>query len=127
MEFYFMFNEYKSRSAADKLVNKPQPGAINVRPRAEANERAIPRRFNPDARITDAMGWHPTDKPATQKHHSQISDAGPTWGHLFGQIFIGMIEILIPLAFIVGMIYWRAPWLFWAVVHFLRGEPVVRF
>jgi len=52
---------------------------------------------------------------------------GPTWGHLFGQIIIGVIEILIPLAFIVGMIYWRAPWLFWAIVHFLRGEPILNF
>ena len=52
---------------------------------------------------------------------------GPTWGHLLGQIIIGLIEILIPLAFIVGMIYWRAPWLFWAIVHFLRGEPILNF
>ena len=122
-----MDNEEKNQSATDNLVDNPHTGAIQVPPLAKTGERAIPRRFNPDARITDAMRWHPTDRPATQKHHSQISGAGPTWGHLFGQIFIGMIEILIPLALIVSMIYWRAPWLFWAVVHFLRGEPVVRF
>jgi hypothetical protein len=27
----------------------------------------------------------------------------------------------------VGMIYWRAPWLFWTIVHFLRGEPILNF
>ncbi len=48
-----------------------------------------------------------------------------TWGHLLGQITLGIAEILIPLAFIVGMVYWRAPWLFWAVVHFFRGEPIL--
>ena len=122
-----MCNEEKNQSATGKLVDKPQTGAIHMPPHEEADERAMPRRFDPDARITDAMRWHPTDRPAAQRHHSQIPGAGPTWDHLFGQIFIGMVEILIPLAFIVGMIYWRAPWLFWAVVHFLRGEPVVHF
>ena len=62
-----------------------------------------------------------------QKNHKQKADPGPTWGHLLGQIIVGVIEILIPLAFIVGMIYWRAPWLFWAVVHFLIGEPILNF
>lgn len=49
----------------------------------------------------------------------------PTWGHLLRQIILGIAEILIPAAFIVGMVYWRFPWLFWAVVHFFRGEPIL--
>ena len=49
----------------------------------------------------------------------------PTWGYLLGRIILGFAEILIPLAFIVGMVYWRAPQLFWAVVHFLSGEPIL--
>ena len=60
---------------------------------------------------------------AEQDHAS----AQPTWGHLIGRILLGLAEILIPLAFIVGMIYWRAPQLFWAVVHFLSGEPILNF
>ncbi len=54
-------------------------------------------------------------------------NSSPTWGYLLRQIVVGLIEIAIPLGFIVGMVYWRAPWLFWAVVHLLRGEPVFRF
>jgi hypothetical protein len=112
----------------DKLVEKPQEGtACVLSPHAEADGRATLRRFNPDVRITEAMRWHSADKPARKKRHNQNPNTGPTWGHLFRQITVGVIEILIPLAFIVGMIYWRAPWLFWAVVHFLRGEPILNF
>ncbi|MGA2480022.1 MAG: hypothetical protein ABSG63_14820 [Spirochaetia bacterium] len=84
-------------------------------------------RFNPDVRITEGMMWHPPRKLTLRRHHNQNAQAGPTWGHLFGQIVVGFIEILIPLAFIAGMIYWRAPWLFLAVVHFFRGEPIIHF
>jgi hypothetical protein len=52
---------------------------------------------------------------------------GPTWAHLLGRVVLGLLEILIPLSFVAGMIYWRAPWLFWAVVRLIRGEPVVGF
>jgi hypothetical protein len=127
MELSVVYKDEKKHSATDKLVDKPQTGATHLPPRVESTARATPSRFDPDAQITDSMKWRPTDRPAMQKHHGQIPGAGPTWGHLFGQILIRMIEILIPLAFIVGMIYLRAPWLFWAVVHFLRGEPVFRF
>ena len=123
MELSVVHKEEKNHSETDKLVDKPQTDATHVPSAA----RATSRRFDPDARVTDAMRWRPTERPAMQKQHNLTPVAGTTWGHLFGQIFIGMIEILIPLAFIVGMIYWRAPWLFWAVVHFLRGEPVVHF
>ena len=81
--------------------------------------------FNPDVRITHGMMWHPPGKKALRK--PQNRQYGPTWGFLFGQITLGLVEILIPLGFIVGMIYWRAPWLFWAVIHFLRGEPILHF
>ena len=68
--------------------------------------------------------WHPPYKKTSRKPQNQNRQYGPTWGYLFGQIILGFVEILIPLGFIVGMIYWRAPWLFWAVIHFLRGEPI---
>jgi hypothetical protein len=40
---------------------------------------------------------------------------------------LGFAEVLMPLAFILGMMYWRAPWLFWAMIHLLKGEPLFRF
>lgn len=73
------------------------------------------------------MMWHSADMPTREKSRRQGQSTAPTWVHLFGQIIVGIIEILIPLGFIVGMIYWRVPWLFWAVVHFLRGEPILNF
>jgi len=61
------------------------------------------------------------------KTQARGGNSSPTWGYLLRQIVVGLIEIAIPLGFIVAMIYWRAPWLFWAVVHLLRGEPVFHF
>jgi hypothetical protein len=58
---------------------------------------------------------------------TRAKHSGPTWGYLFGQIAIGLVEILIPLAFILALVYWRAPRLFWAVVHLIRGEPLFHF
>ena len=124
MELSVMNEEEENHPIIDKLVEKPQEGTADVlSPHAEADGRATLRRFDPDVRITEAMRWHSADKPTRKKRHV----TGPTWGHLLGQILLGLIEILIPLGFIVGMIYWRAPWLFWAVVHFLRGEPILNF
>jgi len=93
----------------------------------EVDKKAALRRFNPDVQITAEMMWHPLARAVTRKDHNHYSPTRVTWGHLFRQIVLGVIEILIPVAFIVGMIYWRAPWLFWAAVHFLRGEPVFNF
>ena len=84
-------------------------------------------RFNPDVRITEGMMWHPPSKKTSRKFQNQNRQSDPTWGFLFGQITLGVVEILIPLGFIVGMIYWRGPWLFWAVIHLLRGEPIFHF
>ena len=84
-------------------------------------------RFNPHARITEGMTWHPRGKNALQRRRNQNHQSGQSWGYLFGQIILGIVEIAIPLGFIVGMICWRAPWLFWAVIHFLRGEPILHF
>ena len=47
-----------------------------------------------------------------------------SWRHLIGQILLGLAEIAIPIAFVAGFVYWRWPWLFWAAVHFLKGEPI---
>ncbi|MGA2477668.1 MAG: hypothetical protein ABSG63_02830 [Spirochaetia bacterium] len=128
MELSVMNEEEENHPIIDKLVEKPNDGAAGaLSPQAEADGRATLRRFDPDVRITEAMRWHSAEKPASKKRHNQTSNTGPTWGHLLGQVIVGVIEILIPLAFIVGMIYWRAPWLFWAVVHFLRGEPILNF
>ena len=128
MELSVMNEEEENHPIIDKRVEKPQEGAAGaLSPHAEADGRATLRRFDPDVRITEAMRWHSADKPARKKRHNQNPNTGPTWGHLFRQIIVGVIEILIPLAFIVGMVYWRAPWLFWAVVHFLRGEPILNF
>lgn len=93
----------------------------------EGGARATPSRFNPNVSVTDAMMWHPPQDPTGRRPQKQRPRIEPGWGQLLKQIIVGVIELLIPLAFIIGMIYWRAPWLFWAVVHFLRGEPVFRF
>ena len=91
----------------------------------EIGKKLTWRRFNPDVRIAEGMMWHPPRKKTSQ--NPQNRQSGPTWWFLFGQIILGLVEILIPFGFIVGMIYWRAPWLFWAVIHFLRGEPILHF
>jgi len=96
-------------------------------PHDEIGKRVTWSRFNPDVRIAEGMMWHPPRKPTARKSHDYNHSSGPTWGYLFGQIVLGFAEILIPLGFIVGMIYWRAPWLFWAAIHFLRGEPILHF
>lgn len=93
----------------------------------EIGKKVTWSRFNPDVRITEGMMWHPARKLEPRKLYNQNRQSGPTWGFFFGQIIFGFVEILIPLGFIVGMIYWRARWLFWAVVHFFRGEPILDF
>jgi hypothetical protein len=102
-------------------------GTERLSQRNEIGRQVTWSRFNPDVRITEGMMWHPPGKKASRKSQNQNPQSGPTWGYLFGQIVLGLVEILIPLGFIVGMIYWRAPWLFWAVIHFLRGEPILHF
>ena len=93
----------------------------------EIGKKATWSRFNPDVRITEEMMWRSPRKRTLRKPRNQNLPSGPTWGYLFGQIILGFVEILIPLGFIVGMIYWRVPWLVWAVIHFLRGEPILHF
>lgn len=127
MELSVMNKEEKKHPAFGKLAEKPQERAGPTSSPAEPGERAIPCRFDANARITEAMMWHSPDTPTRKKPHKVGPDIGPTWGHLRRRIIVGGIEILIPLAFILGMIYWRAPWLFWAAVHFLRGEPILNF
>jgi hypothetical protein len=128
MELSVMNNEEKKRLVNEKLVEKPRAGTLRaLSPHAEVDGLATLRRLDTDARITDAMMWHSPDNAINKKPHKPGASTGPTWGHLLGQIIIGVVEILIPLAFIVGVIYWRAPWLFWAVVRFLRGEPILNF
>jgi hypothetical protein len=128
MELSLMNKEKEKYSAIDnKLAEPGQQGTTSISPYAEAGKATKPSRLEPQAQITNAMMWHSPDKPTRKKSRSRGPSTGPTWGHLLGQIIIGVVEILIPLAFIVGMIYWRAPWLFWAVVHFLRGEPILNF
>jgi hypothetical protein len=46
----------------------------------------------------------------------------PSWGQLIGRVALGLVEVLIPLAFVAAMVYWRAPWLFRAIAHFFAGE-----
>ena len=60
-------------------------------------------RFDPNARITEGIMRHPEKEP-TSRRRRPCARVGPTWGYLIGQIIIGMIEVLIPLAFIVGVI-----------------------
>ncbi len=57
------------------------------------------------------------------------TDEGPLpgWGPVWRRVLLGIVEILIPVLFIVGFVYWQAPWLFWAVVRFFRGEPIIGF
>jgi hypothetical protein len=128
MALYRMNNEAKNHLVNEKLVEKPSADTSSVLfSRAEVDRLSTLRRLDTDSRIPEAMMMRSPDKPTRKKPRRQGPDTGPTWGHLFGQIIIGVIEILIPLAFIVGMIYWRAPWLFWTIVHFLRGEPILNF
>jgi hypothetical protein len=77
-------------------------------------------RYNPDVRVTEGMMWHPSRKKTSRNPKNRQS--GPTWGFFFGQIILGLVEILIPLGFIVGMIYWRAPWLFWGSDTLYQGR-----
>lgn len=85
------------------------------------------KRFDPNARITQEMMWRPKERATTSIPRNPGAHFAPTWSSIFKQILVALIEILIPMAFIVGMLYWRAPWLFWAVVHFFRGEPIIHF
>ena len=128
MELSVMNNEQKKRLVNEKLVEKPQADTSRaLSPHAEVDGLATQRRLDTDTRIPEAMIMSSPDNAINKKPHKPGASTGPTWGHLLGQIIIGVVEILVPLAFIVGVIYWRAPWLFWAVVRFLRGEPILNF
>ena len=127
MELSAMSKEKKNLTAIEKPAAKPHGDTDQVPPYCEVDKKVTLRRFNPDVRITEEMIWQPLDRPKTREVHNHACQTGPTWSHIFWQITAGIIEILIPLAFIVGMIYWRAPWLFWAVVRFLSGEPIFHF
>ena len=127
MELLAMNETEKNHSELDEIVVNPREPADGVlAPPAKADGQASLRHFGPGGGNTVAMSRHSAYKRAGKNQHSN-PHTGPTWGHLLGRIFLGLIEILIPLAFIVGMTYWRAPWLFWAVVHFLKGEPILNF
>jgi hypothetical protein len=128
MEFSVMDREEMGPPGFDKPVDKPQADVTHaLSSHAKADGRATVNRFDRGVQITDSARWHPAGNRARLEHQTQNSCAGPTWNHLLGQIIVGAIEILIPLAFIGGMIYWRVPWLFWAMVHFLKGEPILTF
>lgn len=105
--------------------NYPSENVVQESSNGETNGRMTFSRFNPNARITEGMIRRPRREPTS--HKNPRMQVGPTWDYLFMQIIVGLIEILVPLAFIVGMTYWRAPWLFWAVLHFLRGEQIFHF
>jgi hypothetical protein len=125
MELSATNEEKKNLLATEKNADVALDGTEQPSHYDEIGKKLTWRRFNPDVRITEGMMWHPVRKKASRK--PQYRQSGPSWGFLFGQIILGLVEILIPLGFIVGMIYWRAPWLFWAVIHFLRGEPILHF
>jgi hypothetical protein len=127
MELMVMNTEEKSHSPVHKLVEISRADPIHMSTHAEADELETGLIVVPDTRIPEAMIMSSPDNAINKKPHKPGASTGPTWGHLLGQIIIGVVEILIPLAFIVGVIYWRAPWLFWAVVRFLRGEPILNF
>lgn len=110
---------------ADNVSKKTQEGSAHVA--SECGGRATQSRFNPNVLITDAMTWHSRKDVAKRRPKNQRPHSEPTWGKLLKHIIVGVVELLIPLAFIIGMIYWKAPWLFWAMVHFLRGEPIFHF
>jgi hypothetical protein len=84
-------------------------------------------RFNPNVRVTEDMMWHAPQELMRRKSQDRDSQKEPTWASLFRQVVLGFFEVLMPLAFILGMIYWRAPWLFWAMIRLLKGEPLFRF
>ena len=127
MELPVMNKKEKEHPAVDELTEKPQECTVPASIAFELGKRAIPCRFDPNVRIAESMMWHSPDRRTGKKPHKVEPYTGPTWSHLFWRIIIGGIEILIPLAFIVAMIYWRAPWLFWAAVHLLWGEPILKF
>ena len=85
------------------------------------------RRFNPNVKVTENMMWHPPRELMQRSFRNQNPQKEPTWASLFWQVVLGFAEVLMPLAFILGMMYWRAPWLFWAMIHLLKGEPLFRF
>jgi hypothetical protein len=117
----------KNLLSTEKNTDVSLDGTGQLLRHTEIGKKVIWSRFNPDVRITEGMMWHPPPKKISRKPRNQNRQSGPTWGYLLGQIILGLVEILIPLGFIVGMVYWRAPWLFWAVVHFLRGELILHF
>ena len=114
-------NDAETDNAAKKTQERKAQAAV------DSGERALIGRFNPNVVITNEMMWHPPMDKTTRRSQKQKPGGEPAWGQLLKQVVVGVIELLIPLSFIIGMIYWRVPWLFWAVVHFLRGEPVFRF
>ena len=71
--------------------------------------------------------WHPPKEYVRRKSQNRKCQQGPAWTSLFWQVVLGLVEVLMPIAFVIGMIYWRAPWLFWAMIRLLRGEPLFRF
>ena len=125
MELTAKNEEKKNLLATENNTDVSLDGTEKPSHHDEIGKKGTWSRFNPDVRITEGMMWHRPSKKTSRK--PQNRQYGPTWGFLFGQIILGLVEILIPLGFIVGMIYWRAPWLFWAVIHFLRGEPILHF
>ena len=127
MELSVKNEEKKNLLATERNADLSLDGTEQLSQHDEIDKKVTWSRFNPDVRITEGMMWHPPRKKALRRPQNQNRQSGPTWGYLFGQIILGIVEILIPLGFIVGMIYWRAPWLFWAVIHFLRGEPILHF
>lgn len=122
-----MESEPKARSGTEKPIEKAQVGPVCASGDLDLRRGMNWRRFDPNVQITEGMTWHRLQRQTGLKARGRNPQGAPTWGFLFRQILIGLIEVLIPLAFILGMIYWRAPWLFWAMIHFLRGEPVFNF
>jgi hypothetical protein len=110
-----------------KLVENTQSAPTRASEDLELERGASWYRFNPNVQVTEDMMWHPPQEPMRRRSHDRNPQPEPTWASLFQQVVLGFVEVLMPLAFILGMIYWRAPWLFWAMIRILRGEPVFRF
>jgi hypothetical protein len=81
MELSVMNKEEREYVAVGKLAEKPQECAGPTSSDTEPGKRAIPCRFEPNARITEAMMWHSADTQAGKKPHMAGPYTGPTWGH----------------------------------------------
>jgi hypothetical protein len=116
-----------SLSAIEKPIEKVQASPSNASGAFELGRGVSWRRFDPNVQVTECMTWLGLQKQTRHRPLGRRPETGPTWGSLLRRVVFGLVEVLVPLAFIIGMVYWRSPWLFRALMHFLRGEPVFNF